>query len=437
MILNLALPRLYEKQFSERFMQLFRTFNVQIITSNWDEQESMDRLENRVKEFGRINTANVTVANPNTNEIIFQYIHWDEIEEADRITTDWYSVSYGRNNGFLLYAETSLSTVKQVTDSVRTTLPYLFLLTVAISLVVSVVYAHYLARPIVRISKISRKMSTLDLSDSYEIKRTDEIGELVYNLNDMSEKLEKALIDLQEANIQLQEDMERERKQEKQRGDLFTSISHELKTPMMILKGELEGMIHKVGVYQDRDTYLQQAYERLESMERLVHEILTISQLEMKSIQLSFQKENMSTLVNEVCRKHEILADSRSVAMICFCEEQLYGRADKLQLQSAISNIINNAIFYSQSGEVVHIQLVKSDEMGILTVENSGAHIEEEDLDRLFEPFYRTEKSRNRHTGGSGLGLFIVKSMLDLHQFHYSIHNSEEGVVFKVTFPLI
>jgi two-component system sensor histidine kinase VanS len=337
---------------------------------------------------------------------------------------------------YSMYALASSAAVRQVTNIMNSILPLAFAASLLISAWVSFVCSRRLAKPILAISQISRKMSQIDLSSRCDVERTDEIGELGRDLNSMAEKLEAALSELQAANAKLQADMERERRQEKQRSDLFTAISHELKTPITILKGEIGGMIDNIGVYKDRDTYLQNAFKTTEQMENLVREILSVSRLETKEIRLALGALDLSAAVNDLCQKHEDLANSQNVALVCYCEDGIFAKADKLQIQSAISNIISNAIFHSTQGEMVNVQLVKSDGAGgSLTVENTG-HINEADLENLFEPFYRGEKSRNRYTGGSGLGLYIVKRILEMHGFEFGIACADGKVVFTMRFPL-
>ena len=346
---------------------------------------------------------------------------------------NFYSIETG---GFVVNVNASMFPIDQAISIINRLYVFVLMVTFFVSIGVSYAYSRYLAKPIVELSAVSKKMRELDLNQRHESTRSDEIGELSDTLNQMAAKLSISLSDLQAANVRLREDIERERKQEAKRRGLFTAISHELKTPITILKGEIGGMIDQVGIFKDRDTYLQSAYQTTETLGKLVSEILAISQLESHEFKLNFREEDIGDLVRGVCQRHEDLAESRKTSLTYYCEENVMARVDKEQFQMAISNVINNAISHSIAGAMVDVQLSQLDDRATLTVENSGVQIQQEDLESIFEAFYRSEKSRNRHTGGSGLGLFIVKNILDLHQFDYSIANSEEGVLFTLQFPI-
>src|SRR5699024_2320779 len=131
------------------------------------------------------------------------------------------------------------------------------------------------SKPLVNISNVAKRMTTLDMTWKCEVNRKDEIGVLATSLNEMAEQLNSALASLRSANWQLKKDIEREREQEKQRVEFFTAVSHELKTPIAIIKGQLEGMIYQVGEYKDRDTYLRRCMKTTNDMEALVKEILS------------------------------------------------------------------------------------------------------------------------------------------------------------------
>ena len=305
-----------------------------------------------------------------------------------------------------------------------------------ISIAISAIFSRYLARPIVQLSEESKKLTKLEFAENMKINRRDEIGNLSRNLNFMSDKLKNTLEDLQDANDKLKKEMERERQQERQRRNLFTSISHELKTPITILKGEVGGMIDQVGDYKDRDTYLDSAYGWIETLEKLVSEILTISKLEGEKMRLDLTQLDLSALLTKIYHTHQPLADNQEILFNKQIEAEIMIQADESQLKIAVANIINNAIYYTQPGNSANVELKQEDKLAKLIVTNKGAHIDEEDLKNLFDPFYRVDKSRNRYTGGSGLGLFIVKNILELHGFEYTITNVEDGVRFVICAPL-
>ena len=353
--------------------------------------------------------------------------------EITSLQTNRYDYEFG---GFALVAEGTFQPAYRVLNIIFALQQQILIAIFFVSILIATLFSLYLARPIVRLSKESKKLSELEFDESLKINRRDEIGTLSSNLNFMSYKLKHTLDDLQTANERLKREMEREREQERQRRNLFASISHELKTPITILKGEIGGMIDQVGAYKDRDSYLESAYGWTETLEKLVSEILTISRLEGEKMRLNLVEFDISALLTEICHTHQSLADNQKISFEQEIDTKLMIKADESQLQIAISNVINNAIFYTQPDHVVAVVLKREEKFATLVVTNTGAHIMEDELKNLFDPFYRVDKSRNRHTGGSGLGLFIVKNILELHGFEYGIENIEEGVQFVIKMPL-
>lgn len=338
--------------------------------------------------------------------------------------------------GFAIAISGTFQPAYRILSIISTLQRQLLIIIFFISLIISLLFSRYLARPIVALSEESKKLRNLQFDETFKIKRLDEIGDLSTNLNYMSFELKRTLDLLQDANQRLKIEMEKEREQERQRRNLFTSISHELKTPITILKGEIGGMIDEVGDYKDRDIYLKSAYDWTEILEKLVLEILTITRLEGDKMHLDFKSMNLSELTQEIINTHKVIANKQNVTLQQNIIRDIQVKADASQLKIAISNILNNAIFYTQPQEKVFIELKKTIDLATLIITNTGAYIEQDALENLFNPFYRIDRSRNRHTGGSGLGLFIVKNILDLHDFEYQIENVEEGVRFTIKIPL-
>lgn len=316
--------------------------------------------------------------------------------------------------------------VDQLTKAFRNLLPIISLLILSISIIAASAYTHFLAKPILKISDISKRLAALDMTWRCDTTRTDEVGVLANNLNTMAEQLDQALRDLTAANTKLQEDIEQERRQEKMQVDFFRAVSHELKTPITVLKGELEGMIYQVGEYKDRDKHLRVSMRTVKEMENLVLEILSVSRLAGSDFCLNKIEIDMAALVQSCCRKWQGLAEDKGQHLVsdlneCTC------MGDHDLLEKAVSNIIGNAVIHSENNSVIRVSLKEN----VLEVLNAG-HIPDGELERIFEPFYRVEASHNRKTGGSGLGVYIVKTILDQHEMVYDISNTKGGVCLIV-----
>ncbi|MDO4340302.1 MAG: HAMP domain-containing sensor histidine kinase [Eubacteriales bacterium] len=336
----------------------------------------------------------------------------------------------GSDTTYVLTISTTRQIAQNITQSFWNLLPIISVVILVISLVSAYFVSHFLTKPILEISEISNRFTVLDLSCQCKTNRTDEIGVLSCNLNTMAVRLDKALKKLTKANEKLQTDIERERQQEKLRVDFFRAVSHELKTPITVLKGELEGMIYQVGEYKDRDAHLRESMCTVNEMERLVKEILSASRMAGSDFNLTISEIDLSELVRQCCRKWQGAAEDKGLGFLSDIEDICICHGDMALLQKAISNIIGNAVTHSPEKEKVTVSLKDN----TLQVINSGAWIPNTDLCQVFEPFYRADPSHSRGTGGSGLGLYIVKTILDRHELKYSMENTEQGVCFTVLF---
>ena len=239
---------------------------------------------------------------------------------------------------------------------------------------------------------------------------------------------------LQEANQKLRADIDMERRLEKQRVEFFAAASHELKTPITIIKGQLQGMLYQVGRYKDRETYLAESLEVADTLEKMVQELLTISRLDTPGYACKKCTLNLSKLVSDRLAAFEDLFMQRDLTVEQSISPDAYILGDIQLLQKALDNLLANAAAYSGAGNQVIIKLWKETEITNLTIENTGVHIPDGDIPKLFEAFYRVDRSRNRQTGGTGLGLYIVKTILDLHGAEIEIANTVQGVIVCLQF---
>lgn len=323
-----------------------------------------------------------------------------------------------------------LKAVNEISDIFLKLFPWVLLTIFIISVIGSFLCSRILAKPVQEISRISKRMSALDMTWHCDINRTDELGVLAGSLNTMAQKLNAAMGELENANHQLQMDIEKERKQEKQRQAFFAAVSHELKTPITILKGQVESMIYGIGDYKNKEKYLPLTLGTVERMENLVKEILTVSKLTADGFRITKLPIDLSLLVRECLKTYEPLALKKKIALNGISLEHVALSVDRKLFEKVISNVLSNAILYSPEGETVKVTLTKE----ALTIENTGAQIPEDKMPDLFAPLTRVEESRNKQSGGSGLGLYIVRTILDLHDLPYQIQNIAHGVCFTILF---
>ena len=334
----------------------------------------------------------------------------------------------GREESYTLYVTPRLKAENVAVRALIQMAPWLLLVLLAFSLLCAFFYSRYFTRPIVRMSDIAGKMAELDFHWECGETRRDEIGQLGRSLDAMAEKLSTALTELESANQALRGEVERERELDRQRMAFFNAASHELKTPVTILKGQLTGMLEGVGVYQNRDKYLLRSLQVTGRMENLVQEMLTISRMEAGAAAMKQEPVELSALLEEQLKLDTGLLEQRSQHLDKELTPGITTVGDAVLLGKVLGNLLSNASLYSPAGAEIRVWCGWQDGRPAVTVENTKAHIGEESLPHLYEAFYREERSRNRASGGSGLGLYLVKMILDRHGAVCRIENAADGV---------
>lgn len=357
-----------------------------------------------------------------------------DVNSSGKTSTSFYPITLKDGNAYTLAVQGDLFVVQQTTEVLWSIFPYVVLMIFVLSLLCSWIYARYITRPIVRLSKTSVQMASLDFSGQCSIGREDELGCLAQNLNSLSTSLSTALNDLQAANEQLKADIEKEQELERQRIDFFSAASHELKTPLTILKGHLAGMLNKISGYENHTEYMERSLAVVERMEKLVKELLYVSKAD-GNRRSEYKVVDFAEIVRVQIAAVTDLLEEKKQRLEVNIPDRLSCEVEPAQMERAIQNILVNAVRYSPDGEIIRVSLAEVDDTVCCEVENTGAHIPEDALPRLFEAFFRTDTSRNRNTGETGLGLYIVRRIMELHKAEYGIRNSSRGVLFWLKIP--
>ena len=369
--------------------------------------------------------------------------HSQEIREEDAVAvtlseqaTITAEVTFaGRSESYTLYVTPRVEGENLAVRVLVQIAPWLLLVLLVFSLLGAFFYSRYITRPIVRMSGIAGRMAELDFHWVCGERRRDEIGKLGRSLDRLACRLDAALTDLESANRALQGEVERERELDRQRMAFFNAASHELKTPVTILKGQLSGMLEGVGVYRDRDRYLLRSLQVTGRMEALVREMLAISRMESGAAELKRAPVELAALLERQLALDAPLLEQRGQRLVRALAPGVTVLGDASLLGKAVGNLLSNAALHSPEKAEIRVWCGRLDGRPALRVENTGAQISKEALPHLFEAFYRAEGSRNRASGGSGLGLYLVRAILDRHGAACTLENTKDGVRAEVIFP--
>lgn len=354
--------------------------------------------------------------------------------ETSPVLSNQYYFSFSDSNDrYTLVVYGEAEHISELQQSFIRVLPIILLMVLTVSFVVSGLYSRMITKPVLEVSRISEKMSDLQLHWTVGEQRTDELGTLGKSLNKLSRNLSAALSDLQNANRKLEADIEHEKEMEQARTNFFSAVSHELKTPITIMKGQLEGMLLGIGAYKDREKYLTRTLEIANTLETMVQEILTISRLETAGA--DFKKDRLDCIQMIKCYLNETedLIIQKDLQIHFNMSSSVFINGNKMLIEKVFSNLIGNAIKYSPQGADIFISMLTEHERVMFSVENTGVHIPTDSIVKLFDAFYRVEQSRSRKTGGSGLGLYIVQEILRQYESECIVCNTQYGVKFSFT----
>lgn len=375
------------------------------------------------------------------NEIKSKSIEENETKINVKVTTDEVNnVSYMfltgiLDNGYVLYIRMPISPIEESVKISNTVL----LMIGGITLVVAGIIASFISRkftnPILQLNDIANKMAKLDFSKKYRITDTeDEINELGRSINTMSDKLEATIKELQKNNIELEKDIEEKSKIDEMRKQFISDVSHELKTPIALIQGYAEGLIENVNSDEEsRKFYAEVILDETNKMDKLVKQLLELMKLEYGKREFDNEKFNINELINEVLRKCSVMINEKNIKVYFENKEPIYVYADEFYMDQIITNYLTNAIKHAEEVEKenkIEIKVEKVSNKIRVSVFNTGENIPEEDLQRIWGRFYKLDSSRNRQDGGSGIGLALVKAIMNNYQNEYGVENKKNGVEF-------
>jgi signal transduction histidine kinase len=292
-------------------------------------------------------------------------------------------------------------------------------------------FARKFTTPMRELSNVAQSISQLDFSQKCHIGSNDEVGALGRSINNLSFQLNKAIYDLNLKNQQLAADVEKERSLDKLRKNFISSVSHELKTPISLILGYAEGLKENVAQGEEgKNYYCSVIMDEAEKMDRLVKDLLDLSQIESGYFRLERTNFDFSLLLNDITLKYKTVLLEKGINLQIEAPSPLLANGDELRIEQVIVNLLNNAIDHVESGTSIRIGLEEHSDKIRAYIFNSGKHIPTGSLSNLWLSFYKVDKARTRGFGGYGLGLSIVRAIQELHGNAYGVENVEGGVIF-------
>ncbi|PFJ07516.1 two-component sensor histidine kinase [Bacillus cereus] len=321
----------------------------------------------------------------------------------------------------------------KLTDVLQQLAPHIGATMLAISLLGSLIYAKLIAKPFQYMSDALKDIMNLDFSDKKA--RNKSTNPTDFNLQVAASQVPNIVKNLHEANQALKNELKKEQQLEQSRKEFMSMVSHELKTPIAAVMGQLDGMIHRIGAYKDRDKYLKRSYEMMQDINILTEKMSELSKIQNPQFKPNLEVISLSNIIEDVMKKVDYFISVKQLNVQSNIKHDVQILADSKFIRTAIFNIISNAVHYTIDHQHVYIKLYEKPNGYALEVLNTGSQIDEDKLAHLFEPFYRANPEKHGLVQGSGLGLYIVKQILDKHQFPYGIQNTPQGVKCSIVFP--
>jgi signal transduction histidine kinase len=347
------------------------------------------------------------------------------------VATDYLEMWGTLDKGYYFIMRINMESIR---DSVRISnefIAYICIIGVFFAGVLVWFISKRVTRPLNELTELSKRMAELDFDAKYTSGGKNEVGQLGEHFNQMSENLEKAYSQLMTANNELKKDIEKKERIDDMRKEFLSNVSHELKTPIALIQGYAEGLQECVNDDEEsRAFYCEVIMDEAGKMNAMVQKLLTLNQLEFGNDQVVMERFDLAVLIRNKLQSVTILAQQKNVELAFHGPEVLPVWGDEFKVEEVLTNYLSNALNHV-SGELrITVTAELCGETVRVTVHNTGAPIPEEDLGLIWDKFYKVDKARTREYGGSGVGLSIVKAIMESFHQQYGVRNCEDGVAF-------
>lgn len=344
----------------------------------------------------------------------------------------YYIELFGKlDSGAFVYVSTNYQSMAENIGIFNSFLLYVGIGVIVFGVVIMVFIGNNFTKPIRQLTKIAQKMADFDFEIRYPVKSDDEIGALGSSINTLSENLEEKISELKTANNELKKDIEKKTQIDEMRKEFLSNVSHELKTPIALIQGYAEGLQDNINDdTESREFYCEVIIDEADKMNKMVKKLLTLNQIEFGNNQVSFEHFDIVQVLRSVINSALLLAEQKQAVITMDEYEPVYVWADEYMIEEVVTNYVSNAINHVDGEKKINVSLVKHDGVVRISVFNTGKCIPEDELDKIWIKFYKVDKARTREYGGSGIGLSIVKAIMESMNQKFGVINHDDGVEF-------
>lgn len=349
----------------------------------------------------------------------------------ERMDSNYIELVGGVKGDYWIYVRSNYQSIRESSAISNEFLAYVGIAVVVLCILIMIFVSNRYTKPILALARLARKMEELNFNVRYEENRKDEIGVLGHSMNSLSDKLQETISELKTANNELQLDLQRRSEQEEMRQEFLANVSHELKTPIALIQGYAEGLQENVNDDpESRDFYCEVIVDEADKMNKMVKKLLSLNQLEFGNGQIHLEHFDVQEVVKSVIASSDILFRQKGITLSFTEKAPVFVWADEYMTEEVIMNYVSNAVNHISGERIIEIRIESVEGRVRIRVFNTGEQIPEEELDKIWDKFYKVDKARTREYGGNGIGLSIVKAIMEAHNQKYGVRNYDNGVEF-------
>lgn len=367
-------------------------------------------------------------------EVLYSNKQYQLLKKTDTRLDSEYLVLVGvLENGDMVLMRTAVESIRESAAISNRFLLFAGAAAIVASILVAFFTTRHITKPLQQLTDISKRMVDLDFNAKYESDQSNsyEVEELGNHINSLSENLERTISELKTANVELQDDIEKKIQIDEMRKEFLSNVSHELKTPLALIQGYAEGLQECINDdAESREFYCEIIIDEADKMNRMVKKLLTLNQLEFGNDQVIMERFDMTELIRGVANSTRILMEQKGIRLELENSEEAWVWGDEFKVEEVITNYMSNAINHADGEKLIRVFYTRSEDKLRVSVFNTGQPIPEEDIEKIWVKFYKVDKARTREYGGSGIGLSIVKAIMDSFHQRCGVINHEDGVEF-------